>query len=314
MRRSGFREGPVLVLGAAGVDIVGRSSAELQTGTSNPGSLRISHGGVARNVAENLAHLGTETILVTAVGDDPLGHQILARAEREGVDVGSAIIQPTMQTGAYLALLDHKGALSHGLDDMAVLAAITPQALRQRVALFHQASVLVMDANLPDASFQAAIELAADASLPVAVDPTTQSLCLRVRPHLGSLWLVSPNEREAEALLPGTAIGSDPARAVAAARQLVSIGAEMAMITLAEFGVGYAASQGSGHIPAVKTEIVDPTGAGDALLATVVFGLLNDIPPDEAVRLGVTAAALTLRTHDSVAPDLSLERLYDQLV
>jgi pseudouridine kinase len=86
------------------------------------------------------------------------------------------------------------------------------------------------------------------------------------------------------------------------------------MITLAEFGVAYAATEGSGHIPAVKTDIVDPTGAGDALLATVVFGLLNDIPLDEAVRLGVTAAALTLRTRDSVVPDLSLERLYDQLV
>ncbi|HEX9797027.1 MAG TPA: carbohydrate kinase family protein [Anaerolineales bacterium] len=314
MRRAGFRQGPVLVLGAAGIDIVGRASADLQTGTSNPGQLRISHGGVARNVAENLAHLGTDTILLTAVGDDALGHQILARAEGEGVDIASAIIQPDQQTGAYLALLDRKGNLVQGLDDMSVIAAITPEAVHQRGALFRQASVLVMDANLPEAAFQSAFELAAAEDLPVAVDPTTRALSPRIRPHLSSLWLVSANEREAQALLPGTEIDSDPANAVTAARQLVALGAEMAMITLAEFGVAYAATEGSGHIPAVKTDIVDPTGAGDALLATVVFGLLNDIPLDEAVRLGVTAAALTLRTRDSVVPDLSLERLYDQLV
>ena len=67
-------------------------------------------------------------------------------------------------------------------------------------------------------------------------------------------------------------------------------------------------------MPALKTEVLDPTGAGDALLATVVFAQLNDIPLDEAVRLGVTAAALTLRTLDTVSPELSLERLYDELI
>jgi pseudouridine kinase len=66
-------------------------------------------------------------------------------------------------------------------------------------------------------------------------------------------------------------------------------------------------------VPAVQTEIVDPTGAGDALTAAVLFARLNDIPLDEAVRLGASAAALTLRTTGSVVPDLSLELLYDQL-
>ncbi|MDX1600697.1 MAG: PfkB family carbohydrate kinase, partial [Anaerolineales bacterium] len=78
--------------------------------------------------------------------------------------------------------------------------------------------------------------------------------------------------------------------------------------------VGYATIEGTGHVPAVQTEIADPTGAGDALLATVVFGLLNEIPFDEAVRLGVTAASLTLRTRGSVVPNLSLELLYDHLL
>jgi len=56
----------------------------------------------------------------------------------------------------------------------------------------------------------------------------------------------------------------------------------------------------------------DPTGGGDALSAAVIFALLNDIPIDDAVRLGVSAASLTLGHRGAVLPDLSLEKLYNQ--
>jgi pseudouridine kinase len=82
---------------------------------------------------------------------------------------------------------------------------------------------------------------------------------------------------------------------------------------MAAAGVSYASAESSGHVRALQVEVVDPTGAGDALSAAVIFGLLNEIPLDESVRLGVSAAALTLRTRGSVAPELSLELLYEQL-
>jgi pseudouridine kinase len=98
-----------------------------------------------------------------------------------------------------------------------------------------------------------------------------------------------------------------------AARHLVGQGVQIAMVTMAEFGVAYATTEVSGLVPAVQTDIVDPTGAGDAQTAAVLFALLNDIPLDEAVRLGASAAAVTLRSRGSVVQDLSLELLYDQL-
>jgi pseudouridine kinase len=89
---------------------------------------------------------------------------------------------------------------------------------------------------------------------------------------------------------------------------------EIVVLTQAEFGLYYATTDESGYIPAISTEIADPTGAGDALTAAVIFGLLNDIPLDESMRLGVAAASLTLRFSGAVRPDLSLEKLYDHLV
>jgi pseudouridine kinase len=99
-----------------------------------------------------------------------------------------------------------------------------------------------------------------------------------------------------------------------AAKSLVGQGVKLAIVTLAEQGLCYATSETSGSIPAIRTQVVDPTGAGDALTSAVIFALLNDIPLDDAVRLGVSAASLTLRYRGAVVPDLSLEKLYDQLV
>jgi pseudouridine kinase len=88
----------------------------------------------------------------------------------------------------------------------------------------------------------------------------------------------------------------------------------IAIITLGHDGLVYATGDANGYVPAIKVEVVDPTGAGDALTAAVVYALLNDIPVDEAVRLGVSAATLTIESADTVRQDLSLESLYAQLV
>ncbi len=67
-------------------------------------------------------------------------------------------------------------------------------------------------------------------------------------------------------------------------------------------------------MPALDIDIVDFTGAGDAMSAAIIFGLLEEMPVGEAIRLGVSAAALTIQTRDTVYRELSLEKLYDQLI
>ncbi len=98
-----------------------------------------------------------------------------------------------------------------------------------------------------------------------------------------------------------------------ASKSLVAQGVQIAVITMAEQGLCYATSTESGHVPAVRTEIADLTGAGDALTAAIIFALLNDIPISEAMRLGCSAASLTIACHQTVVPDLTLESLYNNL-
>jgi pseudouridine kinase len=308
------RDGHVLVIGASGIDIVGRSTASLQPGSSNPGSVRMSHGGVARNVAENLARLGMPTVLITAVGDDAPGHQLLQKTAQAGVNVEHAILAPGKQTGFYLAVLDERGAPHIAMDDMRVIDAITPSHLRGCQSLFKEAAAVMVDANLPPKTLQSVISHARRAGVPVCADPTSVSLAPRIEPILQDLWLITPNETEAETLCQQPVPHADRAKAMVAARHLVGCGVEIVVITMAEFGAYYATAESSGHVPAVQTAIADPVGAGDALTGAVLFALLSEIPIDEAVRLGVSAAALTLRVQGTVVPDLSLELLYDQFV
>jgi pseudouridine kinase len=306
-------EGCILVIGSAGVDIIGRASDPLQPRTSNPGQLRVSHGGVARNVAEDLARLGMDVVLITAVGDDPEGYSLLAEARRAGINTDYCLAEKGQTTGTYLAILDQGGALHLAMDDMKVIEAVTPAHLRKHRALFQEAAAVFVDCNLPPNTLAAAVGAARKSGVPVAADPTSVSLAPRLAPHLSDLWLIIPNEAEAGILCPHPVPHADRDRAIDAARHLVSQGVEIAVIAMAEFGVGYATAHTSGHIPALKTEVVDPTGAGDAMTAAVIFALLNDIPMDEAIRLGASAAALTLRHRGSVVPGLTLELLYDQL-
>jgi pseudouridine kinase len=305
--------GYVVVIGSSVMDVIGRPVASLQPGSSAPGLVRLSPGGVARNVAENLARLGVEVALITAVGDDVAGRQLLEQAEAAGVGVEHALTVPAERTGLYLAVLNSQGVLHLALDDMGLVRHLTPSVLRSKASLLEQARAIFFDANVPTDSLELILTIGRRARVPLASDPTSVSLAAVLRPHLKDLWLITSNTAEAEALCPHPIAHADRNGAVDAARHLVSEGVDIALVTMAEFGVGYASAETSGHIPALRTEVIDPTGAGDAQTAAVLFGLLNGIPLDESVRLGASAAALTLRTPGSVVPGLSLERLYDEL-
>lgn len=305
--------GPVLVIGASNLDVKGRALEPFITGTSIRGEIRSSLGGVGRNIAENLARLGVSTILLSAVADDGTGKRIVNQTSESGVDVSHLLIESEGRTGSYMAIYDQQGVLSVSLDDMELLKNITPRYVNDRRRFFRDAAMVVVDANLSRSTLKTIFRLAEQYELPVCADPTSKNLAVRLCPYLDLLEMVTPNQTEAQTLL-GSGLIEGRDEAIAAAKELVSRGVEIAVITLAEMGVVYATSNESGHVPALDIDVVDFTGAGDALSAATIFGLLEEMPVGEAIRLGVSAAALTIQSRETVCRDLSLERLYDQLV
>jgi pseudouridine kinase len=302
----------VVVIGAAGIDSKGRAARPLTNHTSTPGTVRVTVGGVARNVADNLARLGIEAVLLSAIGNDGSGRRICNNAVDAGINIDYLITSPNHHTAAYLVILDETGNQVMSVDDMGIMECITPSQINQRRELIQNASMIVLDSNLSQETIASIFKIANRYKIPVCADPTSASLTRKLIPHLTTIAMITPNVTEAETLTRLSINNED--EALIAARKLVNMGVKIAIITLAEMGVVYATANASGHIPAVSTQLVDATGASDALTATVVFGLLNNIPLDEAVRLGAGAAALTLDCTDTVRQDLSLDLLYDQLL
>src|SRR5690349_4115466 len=153
------------------MDIKGRPAAKLVPGSSTPGSIQISQGGVARNIAENLARLEVDTVLLTSVGDDEQGERILAHASSGGIDVSEAIVVPGQRTGSYLALISETGMLDYAVDDMTTMQALTPDYFGKRRHLFEQARMVAVDANLPIESLSVIVALCRDCGVPLCADP-----------------------------------------------------------------------------------------------------------------------------------------------
>lgn len=302
----------ILVIGASALDIKAQAVAPIEYGISVPGQIRLSMGGSARNIAENLARLEVETVLFSAVGGDAAGRYLLQATGRVGVDVSQVLVSDKHRTAAYLAMLGERGEPEWGLDDMGIMELISPEYINARRAPFRSVRAIVLDMSVPPDTLQTIYALARRHRIGVCADPTARLLACRLLPYLNQTAIITPNQAEAEALCACTIRDADDA--VEAARQLVSMGVKLAIITLGEKGLVYATAEESGRVPALEVDVVDLTGIGDALTAAVVFGLINDFPVDEAVRLGVTAAALTLSCPETVCPNLSLERLYDKLV
>jgi pseudouridine kinase len=302
----------VVVIGAASLDTIGRLNDELHPGTSNPSRIHNSFGGVARNVAENLARLGQPVTLLSVVGSGTIGSNLLQNLSSSGVDTSFVCCTDNHPTSSYLAILNSAGEFQYALDDMRALSELTSAYIRQHASLIKESAMVFLDGNLSKQALRTAVSVAKQARVPICADPTSSRLAERMVKYLPNFYLITPNSAETAVLADCTVSPSNRKETLTAAKRLVNKGVEIAIITRAEFGITYATSETSGHIPAIRTRVVDPTGASDALTATMIFSLLNEIPLDDAVRLSVAAASLTLRHRGAVVPDLSLQQLYDQ--
>lgn len=304
----------VLVVGAMLLDTKGKPSAGIEAGTSNPAEIRHVRGGGARNVAENLARLGANVLLISAVGDDRTGKRLMTQTADAGVNLDHVITVEGSNTGSYIAILDADGSLSVALDDVRVVQNVSAGYLYKNRRLFRDACMVMADGSLSSAALETLTRLTRQYELPFVADPSSVRLAPKLKQHLSDLALVVPNEIEAAAMAGRAFRGHGPDASLKSALSLRQAGVETAIVTMSDFGLVYATSAETGHIPARYSQVVDSTGTGDAVTAAIMFGLINDLPAVEAIRLGAAAASLTLQSTDTVVPDLSLDMLYDHLI
>src|SRR6478735_1169390 len=188
-------EPAVVVIGGANMDVKARSARAAVPATSNPGTGSMAAGGVGRNIAENLARLGTRTHLVAAIGSDGLGDQVLAATSAAGVHV-EHVRRSARATGTYTAVLDADGELVVAVADMAATDELGPDHVVAARDLVAAASLVVLDGNLATATLDTALDLAAQAGTRTVLEPVSVPKAALVAPLLAAdrpVFAVTPN-------------------------------------------------------------------------------------------------------------------------
>jgi len=301
-RRQTMTDRTILVMGGAHVDRRGRIAGETAPGASNPGGWFVEAGGGAFNAARNLARLGHRVRLVSPRGGDAEGEIVAAAAEAAGVE-DTPFIFLDRATPSYTAIIERDGNLVIALADMELYRLFSPRRLRQRAMreAVTAAGMILTDANLPAETLHAMSAAAKAAGVPIAGIAISPAKVVRFRDSLPALAFLFMNEAEARTL--AGAAPEDPADWPKALR---AAGLSAGVVTRG--GRGVIAFDGTGAALVVPPEIpalADVTGAGDSLASGFLGAILGGADIAEALRQGVAAAAITVRSPRAVAEEMS---------
>ncbi|UDY23526.1 carbohydrate kinase family protein [Nocardioides sp. Kera G14] len=293
----------VLVVGGANVDLKAQSTAAMVPATSNPGTTVLSPGGVGRNIAENAARLGARVQLASIVGDDALGEDLLSATAAAGVDV-RLVQRGSVPTGTYTALLDRSGDLVAAVAAMAVIEELEVAPIVDAIERSAPDTVVVLDGNLPPDTLSALLVACETAALRVVLDPVSVPKAERLAPVLGPpLFLLTPNRDELAAL---TALPVETAAELtAAAEALRSRAVEWVWVRLGSEGSTLVGPGVTTILSPYGVDVIDVTGAGDAMLGAFCQALAGGADVLAAARFGQAAAALTVASEQTVRPDLT---------
>ena len=292
----------VAVVGGINVDICGKAFAPLVAADSNPGTVRLSLGGVGRNVAHNLCLLGVETRMLTALAEDGWAEAVRAGCAAAGIDLSQAKTVPGGMTSTYLAIEGPEGDMALALCDSALAREIDPAYLESKLDLLNGAAAVVLDTNLEAETLE---WLAARVSAPLFADPVSTAKAEKLRPILGRLHLLKPNRLEAE-LLSGVEITDRNSLELAAAK-LLATGLRRVCVSLGREGVYCAWDTERCLVPCPETKLVNASGGGDAMMAGFVRAFLDGLPIDQAAGFALACSSLAVESPDTVNPALTLE-------
>ena len=289
------------VIGGVNMDVGGQSGGPLVAGDSNPGKVRISLGGVGRNIAHNMALLGCDVRMLTAFGDDLYAQKIAASCGELGIDISQSLQVPGASTSTYLFIAGQDGDMALAVSDMDIYDHVTPAWLQSRRTLLDNAQVIVLDTNIPA---QSIAWLCENVKVPIFADPVSTAKAEKLRPVLGHIHTLKPNRIEAE-LLSGVAI-TDDASLERAAQALLDTGLRRVFISLGGDGVYAADHNGAVRLPCYPAVMKNATGAGDAFMAALAWAYLDGNALEPTARLAQAAAAIAIEGEETINPAMSV--------
>lgn len=293
----------IAVIGAVFVDIKGYPESVYIPGGRNVGRVEQVHGGVGRNVAEDIANCELRPVFVSLVDDSGTGEDVIRRLNRHKVDT-RYIRKARDGMGTWLAVFDNDGDVVGSISKRPNLMPIMDMLSRQGDEIIRNADSVILEIDIDKEIVKRVFKLAQKYGKKVYAVVANMSIALERRDFLQSVDCFVCNKQEAGILFSAdyslktvdemVEIIGKKAKAAQIRNLIVTMGAD---------GAVYADQDGNaGFCPARRVEVKDTTGAGDAFCAGTAIGLTYGKTLAEACEIGAHLAASVIVTSESVCP------------
>ncbi|MGI6549934.1 MAG: carbohydrate kinase family protein [Syntrophomonadales bacterium] len=273
----------------------------------NLGSIKFVHGGVGRNVAQNLSLLNLEVFFVSTIDDSALGEEVARRLRQTQVNLDYLGVSKSHGMGLWLALLDQQGDLAGSISQMPDLTLLQEMVDNRGQEIMERVSHVVLEIDLNAEIAKKVIKISRQHNKPVYGIPGNLDVVLKHRDLLSHIECFICNDVEAGRLIGKNITGSEINEVLQELKALVKReGLPSMVITLGPRGSVYADSRtgDEGYQPAFETRVVDSSGAGDAFFSGTVAGLIRRLPLREAVVLGSKVASWTIQVEENTCFDI----------
>ena len=294
----------ITVIGTIFVDVKGIPYGGFIPDGRNPGYMLNVHGGVGRNVAEDLARLGTDARLAALTDKSALAREVIERLEKSGVD--TRFVKATdAGMGTWMAIFNDKGDVAASISVRPDLSPLTALLDEKHEEIFKDADSVILEIDIEEDAAAGVFEYAAKYDKKIYALVSVMSIALERRKFFPQVECFICNLQEAGMLAEKDLSGMDTAALEKTVFETAKAeGFGKLIVTLGENGCVYADARTgeTGFCPAEKVSMVDSTGAGDSFCAGAASALTCGKSLYEACREGCRVAARVIQSTENVVP------------
>ena len=293
----------IVVIGAAFMDIKGFPQDNYIPTGRNVGRVEYIHGGVARNVVEDIANVELRPTYVGIVDDSPMGDAVVKKLRNHKVNCDYVMTIPDGM-GTWLAVFDNNGDVAGSISKRPNMLPLCDLLEEKGDEIFAAADSVVLECDLDKVLVKKVLELAKKHGKKIFALVSNISLAIERRDLLKQFDCFICNKQEAGMFFIDdyTDKSREEMRGILAGKVMQAQIPAM-VVTLGAEGAVYADLNGeSGHCPAIEVLVKDTTGAGDAFCAGVSIGLTYGKTLRESIEIGSQLAASVITSSENVCP------------
>ncbi len=294
-----------VVVGVIFTDIKGFPAGKYHPKGRNVGKIEYIHGGVSRNIAQNIAESGMPVTFVSMTEQSGLGKDVVDRLNACGVNTEFILPSPNQGIGKWMVILNEKGDVAGQISCPPDVQPLADFINAYGNAFVRDADQIVLEIDIDEKTAETILSLAEKYEKKVYAIVGNMSVLLKRPDLISRTHCFICNDLEIGQLFEKDMLGLSPEEILATlAEDVAAHHFPSTVVTLGERGCVYfdKLTGETGIIPAIPTEVVDSSGAGDAFLSGTVMGLSKGLALRDALQVGTRLASLTITSDESSCP------------